>query len=41
MKKYDEPEIEIVSFDVKDVTDFGGDNEISAGELLPDQQIDW
>jgi subtilisin family serine protease len=36
-----DPEIELVSFDVEDETDFGGDNEISAGELFPGRQIDW
>ncbi len=41
MKKYTEPELEIVSFEVEDVTNFGGDNEISAGELFPNGQIDW
>lgn len=41
MKKYVEPELEIVSFEVEDVTNFGDDNEISAGELFPDWQIDW
>ena len=41
MKKYDDPEIGLVSFDVEDETDFGGDNEISAGELFPGRQIDW
>lgn len=41
MKKYTEPELEIVSFEVEDVTNFGGDNEISAGELFPNRQIDW
>ncbi len=41
MKKYDEPRIEIFSFEIEDVTNFGGDNEISAGELFPSWQIDW
>lgn len=41
MKKYTEPELEIVSFEIEDVTSFGGDNEVSAGELFPAMQIDW
>ena len=41
MKKYEEPDLEIVSFEVEDVTNFGEDNEISAGELFPSTQIDW
>ena len=41
MKKYEEPELEIVSFEVEDFTNFGGDNEISAAELFPTKQIDW
>ena len=41
MKKYDEPEIGIVSFEVEDLTNFGEDNEVSAGELVPSWQIDW
>ena len=41
MKKYTEPELEIVRFEIEDVTNFGGDNEISAGELFPNWQIDW
>lgn len=41
MKKYDEPEIEIASFEVEDLTNFGEDNEVSAGELFPSRQIDW
>ena len=41
MKKYEEPELEIVSFEVEDVTNFVGDNEISAGELFPSIQLDW
>ena len=41
MKKYSEPELEIVSFETDDSTNFGGDNEVSAGELFPAVQIDW
>ena len=41
MKKYEEPELEIIMFRIEDVTNFGGDNEVSAGELVPAVQIDW
>lgn len=41
MKKYDEPKMEIVNFDVEDVTNFGEDNEVSAAELFPSKQVDW
>jgi len=41
MKKYSEPELEIVSFEIEDETNFGGDNEISAGQLFPAWQQDW
>lgn len=41
MKKYEDPELEIVSFEVEDFTNFGGDNEVSAAELFPTKQIDW
>ena len=41
IKKYEEPELEIVSFEVEDFTNFGEDNEISAAELFPIKQTDW
>ena len=42
MKRYNDPELEIVNFTVADVTNnFGDDNEVSAGQLFPDVQIDW
>ena len=41
MKKYEEPELGIVSFEVEDATNFGSDNEISAGALFPYTQTDW
>lgn len=41
MKQYSEPELDITKFDISDETDFGGDNEVSAGELFPGAQINW
>ena len=41
MKQYSEPELDITKFDIADETDFGGDNEVSAGELVPGAQINW
>jgi|GEM_PF-6990318 len=42
MKFYNDPELEVVNFTVADVTNtFGDDNEVSAGSLLPNMQIDW
>jgi hypothetical protein len=41
MKQYSEPDFEITKFDITDVTNFGDDNEVSAGELFPDPMIKW
>lgn len=40
MKNYSEPELEIMAFEIEDVTNFG-DNEISAGQLFPITISDW
>ncbi len=40
MKRYNDPELEIVNFTVSDVTNFG-DNDVSADSLFGDVQIDW
>ena len=45
MKFYSDPELEVVSFAVIDVTNTGddefGDNEVSAGALFDNIQYDW
>lgn len=41
MKKYFDPELEIVNFTVADVTNFGEEDEVSAGSLFPNLSIDW
>ena len=42
MKRYNDPELEIVTFDVADVTNnFGGDNEVSADSLFNEAPINW
>jgi hypothetical protein len=41
MKTYSEPELEVVSIDLDDEVSFGGDNEISAGQLFPSTVADW
>ena len=46
MKRYSDPELEVMSFAIVDVTnnnddDFGGDNEISASQMFDNIQYDW
>ncbi len=43
MKKYSDPMIDVVSFEMTDVTNSfeGGDNEVSAQVLFPNISIDW
>ncbi len=41
MKKYVDPTIEVTNFEVTDITNFGGDNEVSAGVLFPDSITNW
>jgi len=44
MKFYSDPELEVVSFDIADITnndDDWGDNEVSASQLFDNVQYDW
>ncbi len=44
MKFYSDPELEVVSFEIADVTnndDFGGADEVSANQLFGNVQYDW
>ena len=41
MKHYSDPVIEVVNFDITDITNFGQENEISAGALFGSISIDW
>ena len=45
MKRYSDPELEVVSFAIVDVTntsgDDFGDNEVSASQLFDNVQYDW
>ncbi len=35
MKRYTDPELEVVSFEIEDVTNSGPDNEVSGGDDSP------
>ncbi|MBR4658174.1 MAG: hypothetical protein IKP26_02840 [Clostridia bacterium] len=46
MKRYTDPELEIVSFEVTDITntddgEFGDENEVSFTDMNPNIQINW